>query len=126
MANEGFWYLATPYAKYYQGVEAAYNLACDNAALFIEARIPVFSPIAHSHGIANAVSIWAKGHNIWLPMDQPFIDAAKGLVMLKAVGWGVSVGMGYELEQFKKAGKPIVWMEPYTLPDYFTQKSENE
>ena len=44
-----FWYLASPYSKYPEGTQAAFEMACWQAGLLIRAGVPVFSPIAHSH-----------------------------------------------------------------------------
>ena len=111
-----FWYLATPYTLYPHGMENAYAMACEQAGRFVRAGIPVFSPIAHTHGIAEFGSVHPTDHAIWLPADKPFVDAASGLVMVLADGWKESKGMAWELAEFEKAGKPIVWMCPGHLP----------
>lgn len=112
-----FFYLATPYSKYPAGLDAAFQEACRNAGLLIAAKIPVFCPIAHTHPIAMACEIDALDHSIWLPADQPMMDAACGIIVVMMDGWFESRGIEHELEAFTKAGKPIVYMEPGEVPD---------
>jgi hypothetical protein len=111
-----FYYLASPYSKYERGLEAAFAVACQAAALFVEAGIPVYSPIAHTHPIAVIGGINPLDHSIWLPFDHPMMVAAKGLIVLMADGWQDSYGMKVEIDQFKAAGKPTIFMEVGKLP----------
>ena len=113
------WYLATPYSKYQAGLYAAYRLACVEAARLIRAGIPVFSPIAHTHPIAAFSDMDPLDHNIWLPADEPMMDAASGLIMLKAKGWEESYGMQVERRHFEERNKPVVWMTPGCVPVEF-------
>jgi hypothetical protein len=110
-----FWYLATPYSKYHAGIETAFVLAAQTAASLVRAGIPVYSPIAHTHPIAVHGQIDPLDHGIWLPADEPFMRAACGLIVLCAQGWKESRGIAHEIEQF--AGRPIVYMDPGTIPE---------
>ncbi|GAC1583199.1 MAG: hypothetical protein NVS3B5_17710 [Sphingomicrobium sp.] len=111
-----FWYLATPYSKYPLGIEAAFEEACRQTALLVRAKVPVFSPIAHTHPIAAVGRMDPLDHTIWLPCDRPMMDAARGLIMCKMASWEQSYGMRVERETFEAAGKPVIWMEPDILP----------
>jgi len=117
--ERSFWYLATPYSKYPAGIESAFILACRQTALLIRAGVPVFSPIAHTHPIALHAGLDPLDHTIWLPCDRPMMDAAHGLIMLKAESWEQSYGMKVELETFQTLGKPVVWMTPGFVPPEF-------
>lgn len=44
---DGYWCLATPYSKVPGGIDAAFEAAAREAALYVKAGIPVVSPIAH-------------------------------------------------------------------------------
>lgn len=112
-----FFYVATPYSKYPLGLEVAFRDACRETALLIAAKIPAFSPIAHSHPIAKYSGMDALDHSIWLPADKPMMDAACGIVVVMMDGWGDSVGIEHEVAAFAKAGKPVVFMEPGKVPD---------
>jgi len=116
-----FWYLASPYSKYHAGIEAACGVVSQNAALLIKAGIPVYCPIAHTHPIAIHGDMDPLDHSIWLPLDKPFMDAAKGLIVCMMDGWDKSYGVSVEIEEFKKAGKPIVYMEPGIVPSVYIQ-----
>ena len=112
-----YWYLATPYSKYHLGLHAAYEMACEQRAVFVRAKIPCFSPIVHSHAVALYGDIDPLDHKIWLPDDAPFMALAKGLVIVKAPGWQSSYGIDQEKIAFAQAGKPIHFMELGVLPE---------
>ena len=106
-----FWYIATPYSKYPAGREQAFIDASKIAAKFVKAGIPAFSPIAHTHPVAEYGEIDPYDHKIWLPFDAPFMALAYGLIVCKLDGWDKSIGIAHEIEAFKKAGKPVLYME---------------
>ena len=112
-----FWYLATPYSKFKDGIESANRIACEQTALLIRAGVPTFSPIAHTHPIAIHGGIDPFAHEIWLPADAPLMHAAAGLIVCMMDGWRDSYGIGVEIDTFAKAGKPIVYMEPGVVPE---------
>lgn len=112
-----FWYLATPYSKYPTGIEEAFRDACRQTAFLIAAGIRVYSPIAHTHPVAMHGNLDPLDHKIWLPADEPFMHAAKGLIVCKMQGWGESYGIGEEIKIFKKAEKPVIYMKPFTIPE---------
>lgn len=111
-----FYYLATPYSKYPGGIEKAYQLACEQAAFLLWHKVPVFCPIAHSHGIAKHGAIDPFSHEFWLPADRPFMDLAKGLIVVMAEGWSESVGIAAEIAVFMRSSRRIVMMRPGVLP----------
>lgn len=118
-----FAYLATPYSKYKDGMAQAYVDACLAAAHLVKQGRGVFSPIAHTHGIAEFGNIDKLDHDIWLPADQPMMDAASSLVVVKMPGWDESYGVGVEIETFKRAGKPIEYME-WPIPKWHPKVGE--
>lgn len=111
-----FWYLASPYSKYPSGIFHAHIAACKQAALLIKAGVSVYSPIAHSHSIAEHGGLDPLDHDIWLPADKPTAEAAGGLIVLKLEGWSRSFGITQEIEWFAERGLPIVYMEPGVVP----------
>ena len=110
------WYLATPYSKYADGIEAAFLMACRQAALLLRAGVYAFSPIAHSHVIAKHGDIDPLSHEIWIPFDLPFMEAAQGLIVVMDLGWNESIGVAEEIRIFESMGKPIVYMRPGEAP----------
>ena len=107
-----YFYLASVYSRYPAGIDAAFIVACKVAARFIKAGVPVFSPISHSHHIAIHGDIDPLSHDIWLPADRPMMDAACGIIVVRMEGWEESVGIAHEIEVFKQAGKPVLFVDP--------------
>jgi hypothetical protein len=111
-----YWYLASPYSKHPLGIEEAFREACRATADLIRAGVRVYSPIAHTHPVAVHGGIDPYAHDIWLPADEPFMNAASGLIVLRAESWEISYGIGEEIKAFKAAGKQIVFMDPGIVP----------
>jgi len=114
--NTAFWYLATPYSKYPDGIDEAFKLACRATADLIRAGVRVYSPIAHTHPVAIHGGIDPYNHAIWIPADEPFMHHACGLIVLCADAWTESKGIGIEVAEFEKVGKPVVYMVPGIVP----------
>ena len=113
--ESGFWYLATPYTKYPLGLDAAWRAACMAAGNLVKLGVPVFSPIAHSHPIAEISDIKKKDHGIWLPVARPMMDAAFGMLILTLPTWQTSFGINEEIKIFDAACKPIEEIDPSEL-----------
>jgi len=117
MANDLLWYLASPYSKYPEGMEAAFIEVSKQAAfLKNEAGIDTFVPIAHSHPVAKYGKMDAVDHDLWLAWDKKFIDRCDGMIVCKMPSWENSFGVNWEIDQFKAQGKPIIYMEPNKVP----------
>lgn len=116
-----FYYLASPYSKYPDGLEAAFRDVCEQAGLLTKAGIPIFSPIAHTHPIAIQCGMDPLDHTIWLPADFPILDAACGMIFCKMKSWEKSYGMGVEKARFLSQGKPVYDMEPGVIPEALLQ-----
>jgi hypothetical protein len=110
-AAPGYYYVATPYSKYPQGIEAAFREACRAAAWLTLEGVRVYCPISHTHPIAIYGGIDPMRHDIWLPADKPLMDGAVGLIVCMMATWEQSYGIGVEIDEFRKAGKPVYFME---------------
>jgi hypothetical protein len=108
-------YLGTPYSKYPAGLEAAFKDAAKLAARLLRLGIRVYSPIAHTHPIAIYGNLDPLDHAIWLPFDEAIMDKASAMVVAKMTGWQESKGIAHEIEAFKKAGKPIYYLDLETM-----------
>lgn len=111
--DTGFWYIGTPYSRYLGGIDEAFTRACEITAAYISQGIPVFSPIVHSHPVAIVGQIDHMAHEIWLPVDRPFMEAAHGLIVAMLPGWATSKGLNHEIDYFTAAGKPVVFTDPF-------------
>jgi hypothetical protein len=112
-----YWYLASPYSKYPEGINAAFEEICRQTALLIRNKIPVYSPIAHTHPVAIHGAIDPYAHDIWLPADEPLMNGAMGLIVCTMDTWRDSYGIGVEIKAFEAAGKPVVYMTPGVVPE---------
>jgi hypothetical protein len=117
LSNVTYYYLATVYSKHPGGLDAAFELAVQTRGLLVKQRIPVFSPIIHSHYVGIRCNIDPYDHSFWLPCEAPIMAHASGLIMLMSEGWTESVGMNAEREAFAALNKPIILMEPGVIPD---------
>jgi hypothetical protein len=109
--REGFWYIATPYSGYPEGIDAAYEEACKAGAYLIRHGVKVFVPIAHTHPLAVIGSLDPFDHSLWMAQDEPFVDEAKGLIVVMMESWEQSRGIAEEIRKFREQGKPIIYME---------------
>lgn len=107
-----YWFIATPYSKHPDGLDAAFLAACKARGLLLKHGIPCYSPIAHSHPVAVACGLDPRDLSIWLPCEAPMRTNACGIIMLREVSWDTSTGMKHEWDEFRDAGKPVVWMDP--------------
>jgi hypothetical protein len=111
----GLVYLGTPYTKYADGIEAAFQDAAALAAQLLVRGVKVYSPIAHTHPIAVWGNLDPRAHDIWLPFDQAMMNRSDAMVIGKLAGWDTSYGVEFEREFFKRAGRPIFTIHPSTL-----------
>lgn len=103
----GLWYMPSPYTNYPRGREQAYHDACLAAAEFIKRGIHVFSPVAHSHPIAELGGIDPLDHEIWMPLDLAILDRFDGLVIPMMLGWRESEGVTKEIKRAEAGGKTV-------------------
>ena len=108
---EPYWYIATPYSKYPDGLEAAFQEAAKVAAFFVLQGIPIYSPIAHTHPVALYGEIDPLAHAILLPADYPMMKAAGGLIVAQMDSWEISYGIAQEIKTFKQLDRPIEYLE---------------
>lgn len=106
-----YFYLATVYSKHAAGIEAAFQEATRIAGAFAKRGIAVYSPIVHSHPVALASGLDPLDHDIWLPLDEPMMRCAYGLVVVCMDGWKESKGISYEITTFQSVAKPVWFMK---------------
>lgn len=112
----GYWYVATPYSKWTHGLDDANTVAQILAAHLLMTRLPVYAPIAHTHGIAKYVDeIDPRDHSFWMAADKPLFDAACGLLIADLPGWRDSKGVQMEIAWCKEQKKPFWLLDPKSL-----------
>ena len=111
-------YLASPYSHPDAAVRHARFLAvCETAATMMRAGLLVFSPIAHSHPIAEFGL--PKGWDFWEEYDMAFIEMCYECAVLCIDGWEESKGVQAEVELFRQAGKPVTHITLQSFAEYF-------
>lgn len=113
--GESVAYLASPYSKYPAGIDAACADVAALAGRLIKAGIAVYSPIAHGHAISKAGLIDPFDHDFWLTFDVKMMARCDLLLVAEMLGWQHSAGIGFEIEWFTRAGKPVIYLDPVSL-----------
>ena len=108
-------YVASPYSHPDSVVrEARYREAVEAAGRLMKERpgCAVFSPIAHSHMIAEQTSL-PGDFDFWQAQDVGFIDHwATRLAVLTLDGWQESRGVQAEIARAEARGLPVEYLEP--------------
>ena len=103
-------YLAIPYSF---NPDLSHKIANKVAAKFMELGYVVFSPISHSHFIADHLPPHLKtDSDWWMKQDLPLVDWADKLVVVVLPNDGIlkiqqSKGVQMEIERAKASNKPI-------------------
>lgn len=108
-------YLGTPYTKFKPNIICAYEEACQIAAALLSAGVKVYSPIAHTHGLAIHGNLDPLDHKIWLPFDEAMMNVCDVLIVAQMPGWDESFGIAHEIDFFTKANKPIFDLDPVSM-----------
>jgi hypothetical protein len=108
-------YLATPYSRYAWGIGAAYVDACKLASALIKHGVSVYSPIAHTHGIAIFGGLEPLNVQMWLKFDESMMRACDALVVGQLLGWAESYGVSQEIAYFDRTKKPVFFLDPSSL-----------
>lgn len=107
-------YLASPYSDPNPEVkEQRFNDVCRAAAELMRRGILIFSPIAHTHPIANFGL--PSGWEFWRQFDYHHIETSEQVWVLTLPGWADSVGVSAEVEIAKELGKPVRLVDAGTL-----------
>lgn len=107
-------YLASAYTRR-TDKQAAVREACEAATAMMRVGVKVFSPIAHSHTVAQFGGLDPLDGAFWAAQDLPLQDAAGAVVVLKSEGWAESDGISAEIAHAALMGQPVYGLEPNTL-----------
>ena len=69
----------------------------------------VFSPISHSHPIAEQCDL-PKGYDFWHSWNKPFVEWCDELHVVAIPGWGDSSGVQDEIRMAREMGKEVVFI----------------
>jgi len=104
--DQGFWYLATPYTKWWAGLDDAAQQAAIVAGGLTKRGLTVYSPIVNTHIIGLACNLDMRDAEMWLAAERPMAACAHGILVANMLGWDKSYGVGKEREWFYLASKP--------------------
>ncbi len=114
-------YLASPYSHPDPAVrQARFEAACRAAAELIRRGHLVFSPIAHSHCIAQHGLPMDWG--FWEAQDRWLLAACDELWVLKLDGWQHSRGVQAEIAIARALGKAVRFVSESELAEEKTAK----
>jgi hypothetical protein len=115
-------YVATPYNDKSALVrEWRFQEATAYAAALVEAGYTVYSPITHSHPMAQARPSLGLGWKQWEKHDAVFMSMCSSLHVLMLPGWESSGGVKAEIAEFEKQGKSVVYV-PWNEGNYCISK----
>jgi hypothetical protein len=105
-------YLASPYSSPNLRVEEQrWEMVSQIVALLIEQGHWVYSPIAHSHSIANFGGL--EGHfDFWQVFDREMIRRMDSFWIALMPGWEDSSGTQDEWDFAREIGRPVRFVEP--------------
>ncbi len=104
-------YLAAPYSSPDRAIRLRRFEAANRAAAMLMARGDlVFSPISHTHPIAEAGDL-PLGWDFWERYDRAMLDACCRLVVLKLAGWQESTGVQAEIGIAAELGLPVEYLD---------------
>jgi hypothetical protein len=103
-------YLACPYSNEDEKVrQNRFEQINIIAAHLMRAGNLVFSPISHTHPIAEAGDL-PRGWDFWESYDRTFIEWSDVLYIAQFPGYDTSVGIRGEIQIAKSLNRPIVYI----------------
>ena len=110
-------YLASPYSHDDPKVRhERFVHACRAAGKLMSEGKIVFSPISHTHPIAQYCDL-PKDWMFWERQDRAIIEWCGAMVVLRLPGWQESKGVQAELAIADEYGLPVSYIDPEPLPD---------
>lgn len=106
--DRGYWYLATPYSKHPDGIEVAFQEACEAAGRLLALGVHSYCPIAHTHPIATHGNLDHFSHSLFIPLDEQMMEHAHGIIVVEMPTWDQSKGIKHEIDWFEQRGRPRV------------------
>lgn len=90
-------YLASPYSHKDQSVMVErFDIICEYAAELMRNGLHIYSPIAHTHPIAQYGL--PKGWEYWEALDTQFLKASEKMIVYMMDGWEESKGIAAEIK----------------------------
>lgn len=107
-------YLATPFTDYHAGYEAAFIEASRIGGLLAKQGVRTFGPISMGYPMMAYAHV-SNDAEFWKDYLAPFVAVSDSLIVAMMDGWRTSEGVTHEIAEFRRAGKPIVYLDPVTM-----------
>lgn len=106
-----FIYLATPYTNPEREIMVTRFLMVNKVAakLMAEGKY-IFSPISHTHPIAEAGNL-PRGWEYWEGYDRRILSTCNRIIVLKLPGWQESKGVQAEIKIGEELGIPVDYLD---------------
>lgn len=106
-------YLATPYSHPDRGIRVMrFEHVNRVAAKLMRDGMHIFSPISHTHPIAEAGDL-PKGWEFWAEYDRRILAVCERVIVLMQDGWKESKGVAAELKIAEELGLPVEYLNAY-------------
>jgi len=100
-------YLASPYSHGDPAVmQQRFDTVSCVVGILIETGFLIFSPILHSHPIAQ-LNLVGRGFKEWRRFDLTMLDKCDGFCVFKSDGWETSKGMQEEFQYARARTMPL-------------------
>ena len=111
--NKNLCYLAAPYShKEHYMLVARFILINRVAAKLMAEGNYIFSPISHTHPIAEASNgILPRGWEYWEGYDRTMIKCCDRLIVLRLPGWETSTGVQAEIQIAREYGITMEYID---------------
>jgi hypothetical protein len=110
MIDRPLTYLAGPYSHKHRTVRVRRFHALNRAAAHLMMQgHNVFSPISHSHPLADKHDL-PKGWEFWEKFDRAYLRCSRQVIVLTLDGWKTSTGVNAEIKIAVEMGIPISYM----------------
>lgn len=106
-------YLACPYSHDEHSFRMLRWYAANQAAAKLMSEgLYIFSPISHTHPIAEASEgKLPRGWDFWEGYDRQYLNICKKIIVLRIPGWDTSKGVQAEIKIGTEMGIPIEYMD---------------
>lgn len=106
-------YIAVPYTSPYDWVrEYRFHLATEYAKVLVERGLNPFSPITHSHPMAQHGL--AGDWEFWKDIDERIMPACEELHVIQTELCHRSIGVDEEMNWFRDRLRPVLFVQPQT------------
>lgn len=104
-------YLATPYSHQSDEIrKQRFEKVNKAAAKLMENGLHIYSPISHTHPIAEAGNL-PKGWDFWEEYDRKLLAVCGKLIVYKQDGWQESIGVQNEIKIAQELKLEIEYLE---------------